>query len=67
MNGETEFTAIAIVQQVESECFPCGRCLQLLSEFATDLVVVTENQQKIVLRGLSELLPYPYRRPSESK
>lgn len=65
MNGEKAFRAIAVVQQTSSECFPCGRCLQLLSEFATNLVVVTENDQGVALRKLSELLPHPYKRPLE--
>jgi cytidine deaminase len=50
--------ALAIVQNSEQICPPCGRCLQLLAEFATEMVIITTS--KVWL--LSYMLPVPFKR-----
>ena len=62
MAGEHSFKAIAITQNDRQEIVPCGRCLQLLSEFSRDLIVITGNMDYTRKFSLIELLPYPYRR-----
>ncbi len=60
--GEKVFTAIAIVADSEEPIPPCGACLQVLSEFQTDLIVIMatlKGTRKI--KKLSELFPEPFR------
>src|SRR5271157_4697941 len=38
--GEKKFKAIAIVAGGKSCCYPCGACLQVLSEFVPDMDVI---------------------------
>ena len=60
--GEKTFKAIAIVADTEQPTPPCGACLQVLSEFQTDLIVIMaalKGTRKI--KKLSELLPEPFR------
>ncbi|NLY81635.1 MAG: cytidine deaminase [Clostridiales bacterium] len=55
--GYREFEKIAIVSS-EGEAFPCGICRQFLYEFAPKLMVITGNDEdNLVAKGLSELLP----------
>lgn len=62
--GKTDFTAIAVVGAVKSadclsgKCFPCGACLQVLSEFCSPdfKVVLAENGEPEVF-CLSQLMP----------
>lgn len=62
MSEDMKFKAIAIVQSSGDSCLPCGRCLQLLSEFADDMIVLTKNAGAIVEYQLKFLLPVPFRR-----
>jgi cytidine deaminase len=64
MAGDREFSAIAVVRSEGGACVPCGRCLQLLSEFADGLAILTEDGDGAVVEWtLRGLLPVPYRRP----
>jgi cytidine deaminase len=56
------FLAIATVQNSGKACSPCGRCLQLLAEFAPDMTVLTRDEEKVDHWPLSYLLPIPFRR-----
>lgn len=60
--GHRNFTAIAVVTSGKSIAFPCGACLQVLSEFAPDIKIVlfASAGGKIVTRRLKELLPAPF-------
>ena len=62
MNSDLDFMAIAIVQNSGEICFPCGRCLQLLSEFADDMLILSYDGANIKEYRLKTLLPVPYRR-----
>jgi cytidine deaminase len=56
------FQAIAIVQNSNQACPPCGRCLQLLAEFSTDMTIISRHGETPVVWRLSYLLPIPFRR-----
>ncbi|MBP0962630.1 MAG: cytidine deaminase [Oscillospiraceae bacterium] len=62
--GKKDFTAIAIVGAVKSEdplkepCFPCGACLQVMSEFCEpDFKVVLAKNGKPEVFKFSDLMP----------
>lgn len=60
-SGRREWTAIAIATDLDSFTPPCGACLQVLREFASELTVILvkasgEREQ----RRLSEFLPRPF-------
>ena len=62
--GKKGFTAIAVVGAVKSEdplkeaCFPCGACLQVMSEFCgPDLDVVLARDGKPEVYKFSDLMP----------
>ena len=59
-----DIKAIAIASPNSKMCFPCGACLQWMSEFCSknlDVILEGENQQPVTLK-LSELLPYQFRK-----
>ncbi len=59
--GEREFSALAISGS-SAECFPCGICRQVISEFcAPDFPIILEKADgKLAIFTLSELLPYSF-------
>ncbi len=55
--------AIAITSPDSPLCYPCGACLQWLSEFkcTQDIdVILEDSQQNVKMLKLSELLPYQF-------
>jgi cytidine deaminase len=62
MDRDLHWTALAVVQRPSLVTVPCGRCLQLLAEFADDLPVLSEGADGRVEWRLRELLPVPFRR-----
>ncbi len=63
--GETEFTAIAIVggigENLSDMCAPCGVCRQVLSEFCgPELRIVMGTPDSVKLSTLGELLPLSF-------
>lgn len=66
-NGYSNFEAIAVVGSKEDNndyFYPCGVCLQALSEFCSDgfLVIVAKSNNDYKSYKLSELLPYSFGR-----
>lgn len=62
--GKKDFTAIAVVGAVKSDdpvkepCFPCGACLQVMSEFCTaDFEIVLAKDGKPEVFKFSDLMP----------
>ena len=53
--GYQKFDAIAISSNNEKPIFPCGACRQMLSEFAPNLKIYIQNDDKNY--SLRELLP----------
>jgi cytidine deaminase len=62
--GERQIHAIAIWVAADQLGAPCGACLQVLSEFATDLCKVQVHlgcaSENISARPLSDYLPRPF-------
>ena len=56
------FKAIAVMQNTPTPCPPCGRCLQLLSEFVVDMPIFTRGGRELVSWSLAYLLPVPFKR-----
>lgn len=59
--GEREFEAIAIVCSNGTKAYPCGICLQVMSEFLPDGKVILEDENGIQTYKVSELLPSAFR------
>lgn len=55
--GERSFEKIAIVAKNGSTAYPCGMCLQVMSEFMPEATIVLEENQNIATYKLKELLP----------
>lgn len=59
--GEKNFKAIAIYTNTKEFTLPCGACLQVLYEFAKNLLIITVNRfGKSKTYKLAQLLPYPF-------
>lgn len=62
-SGERNFRAIAVVSTGKTKPSPCGACLQVISEFSTDIPIccatLEDNTQYI--SSLKELFPSPFR------
>jgi cytidine deaminase len=60
--GQHKFVRMVIVTDSDEPTLPCGRCRQVLAEFAPDLEVVAVTVSgKSESHRLSELLPRPFR------
>lgn len=60
--GETKFVRLAIATASEIPTSPCGRCRQVLAEFAPglEIVAVTTGGKSETYR-LDQLLPHPFK------
>ena len=62
--GARKFKAICIVggfDKITDFCYPCGVCLQFMSEFCDkDFEIVLYNGKEIRVHTLGELLPYTF-------
>lgn len=62
--GERAITAVAIYSPNADDCNPCGACRQVMYEFQdddNDVEIITENMGELVVRKLSEYLPYGFK------
>lgn len=55
--GEREFEAIAVVSDLEGFIYPCGICRQFMSEWGLDIKFITQNEDKVRIHTVGELLP----------
>ncbi|NLM26462.1 MAG: cytidine deaminase [Firmicutes bacterium] len=57
--GESSFTALAVVADTEDVCMPCGICRQVLTEFINDQteIYLANLKGKIVKTTISQLMP----------
>lgn len=53
--------AVAVVNEKEVPCSPCGACRQVISEFGTDTIVVFKSEQGYEELTISDLLPSGFR------
>ena len=58
--GENKILAIAVYTPSASLAFPCGMCLQVLSEFAEDIPVILADEGGMKTYRLYELLPHRF-------
>lgn len=59
--GKRDFSKIAIVSSSGDLTFPCGICLQVMSEFMIDKEVILEdNNGDIKIFKVKELLPFAF-------
>ena len=64
-NGEKEgLVAIAIYSPKQTECIPCGACLQWIAEFKSkdkDVTIILENNEgKAAEYSLKDFLPHTF-------
>ena len=62
--GEREILAVAIYSPNTDDCNPCGACRQVMYEFQGDdniVEIITENMGELIIRKLSEYLPYGFK------
>ncbi len=55
--GEREFEKMVVVGSEDKELIPCGACLQVLSEFAPELTIITFDGGTMRQYALRDLLP----------
>lgn len=59
--GVKSFTAIAVVTDMSTPCFPCGICRQALYEFSPNLEVIAATLGgDYEIEGLHNLLPHAF-------
>lgn len=59
--GECEFESIAVVCSEGRKAYPCGICLQVMSEFFPNGTVILEDETGIFTYQVNELLPGAFR------
>lgn len=61
--GEKEFEAMAITSDAFEPVTPCGACRQMLLEYAPEvkIIIFGQNQDKVMLTNMQELLPHPFK------
>ncbi len=66
--GARKFKAIAIVggiNEITDFCYPCGVCLQFMSEFCDgDFEIILYNGKEIKVHTLGELMPFRFNKDS---
>jgi cytidine deaminase len=61
LDGATDFKKIVIAADSKEFPYPCGACLQFLSEFAQDMDIILVNDEgKVEKTTLKKLFPKPY-------
>ena len=62
--GEREILAVAIYSPNADDCNPCGACRQVMYEFQDEqngVEIITESMGELIVRNLSEYLPYGFK------
>lgn len=60
-NGEKKFKAIAIDGGKDKNIYPCGACLQVLSEFNPQIEIIFKIKGKLQIKKLDQLLTKNFR------
>lgn len=64
--GVRDFRLLLVYSPQVNFITPCGACLQVLSEFAPDLVIASMNKrEEFRFYPLNVLMPQPFRLPQE--
>ena len=61
-DGHRDICAIAVYAAAADYAFPCGMCLQVLSEFAGNIPVLIAGKAGVKRFTLSELFPNPFQK-----
>lgn len=62
LDGATDFKKIVIAADSKEFPYPCGACLQFLSEFAQDMDIILVNGEGNKKKmKLSDLFPHPFK------
>lgn len=62
LNGALDFEKIVIASDGKEFPYPCGVCLQFLSEFAQDMdIILVNGEGKVEKTTLKKLFPKPFR------
>ena len=60
--GEKTFKKIAITSDLNDLTFPCGICLQVISEFMPKGEIILQNKNNIIqVYKVSEFMPYAFK------
>ena len=61
-SGEIKFKYIAIATNKKQIAYPCGACLQFLTEFSSNLkVILVKSEKEYKIFDLKELLPQKFK------
>lgn len=55
--GKREFSAIAVVSDMDEMIYPCGICRQVLAEFKIPVVIVGDEKGNYRVHRTEELIP----------
>ena len=58
-NGERRIKTIVITSNLDKPIYPCGACLQVMSEFGVEEVIIVHGN-KVIRHSLKELFPRPF-------
>jgi cytidine deaminase len=58
-NGERRIKTIVITSNLDKPIYPCGACLQVMSEFGVEEVIIVHGNEAI-RHSLKELFPRPF-------
>src|SRR5512141_3043319 len=58
-DGYTKFKAIAIVGDAINYTYPCGICIQVIKEFASEdiVIILAKNEEDYIVITMEEILP----------
>lgn len=66
--GEHDFSLLLVYSPQIEHILPCGACLQVLYEFAPEIIVVTmDNDKQFKFLPLTTMLNKPFRLPIKKK
>ncbi len=58
-NGERKIKTIVLTSNLDKPIYPCGACLQVMSEFGVEEVIIVHDN-KTIRHSLAELFPKPF-------
>ena len=58
-NGERRIKTIVLTSSLDEPIYPCGACLQVMSEFGVEEVIIIHGD-KIIRHDFRELFPRPF-------
>jgi cytidine deaminase len=59
--GKLKLRGIAVVNENDMPCSPCGACRQVIAEFGANTAVVFRGQKDYIEMNISDLLPETFR------